>query len=297
MYFSMSAAPWPKRFVTILTSSGCDTSLGMGGSPFSAGIGLNLSAIAVENTRNTLRRQVIVEVVIHLDGRGPAARPDAFHLFQGEDAVRGNALVADAQLFLEALVEVIGAAQHATDIGADLDIEFACGLETQHGVVTGHIAHFELGKAQPVGNLGHHRVGKVADLILRVEQHGDQRRTLHGVLLNQHVKARRQRGRKDRHGLRTGFPWAHAINSCAHASATISISSSRSPSFVPIRLVRSRPCSVNSIVPALPSSRFQWTSAPARSRSSHASPWRTVIRSSPNSTVACVFLFSPCAAV
>src|SRR5216684_2462477 len=131
MYFSMSAAPWPNRLVTIFTSSGCDTSLGMGGSPFSAGIGLSLSAIAVENARNTLRRQVIVEVVIHLDGRGPSACPDAFHLFEREHAVRSDALVAHAQLFLEALIEIVGAAKHATDIGADLDVELARGLEAE----------------------------------------------------------------------------------------------------------------------------------------------------------------------
>ncbi len=58
-----------------------------------------------------------------------------------------DALVADAQLLLEALVDLVAAAQHATDVGADLHVVFARRLEAQHGVVAGHVAHFELGDA------------------------------------------------------------------------------------------------------------------------------------------------------
>src|ERR1700738_1702329 len=156
MYFSMSAAPWPNLFVTILTSSGGGTSLGMSRASISAGIGLNLSTIAVENARNAIRCQLVMEVVVHLDGRRPAAGANAFHLFERENAVRSHALMPHAQLLLESLVEVVGAAQHATDIGADLDVVLARRLEAQHGVVAGHVAYFEFGQAQSVGDLRHH---------------------------------------------------------------------------------------------------------------------------------------------
>ena len=85
--------------------------------------------------------------VVHLDGRSPAARADAFHLFEREDAVRGDAFVPDAELFLEALIHIVGAAQHATDVGADLHVEFARRLEAQHRVVGSHVAHIEFGDA------------------------------------------------------------------------------------------------------------------------------------------------------
>src|SRR5258708_18821805 len=158
MYFSMSAASWPNRLVTIFTSSGCETSLGMRRSSVSAGIGLNPATIAIENAGDSLRSQIVVEVVIHLDRRRPATGSNAFHLFEGKHPVRCNALVTHAKLFLETLEEVVRPAQHAADVGADLDVEFCRRLETQHRIVAGHVAHLEPGQAQALGNLGHHRV-------------------------------------------------------------------------------------------------------------------------------------------
>ncbi len=66
-------------------------------------------------------------------------------------------LVADAEFFLEALVDVVRAAQHATDVGADLDVVFAGRLEAEHGVVGGDVAHFELGDADASGDLRRRR--------------------------------------------------------------------------------------------------------------------------------------------
>ena len=97
--------------------------------------------------------QLVVEVVVDLDGRRPAAGADALDLFEREEAVGCDAFVADAELFLEALVDVVSAAQHATDIGADLNVVFAGGLEAQHGVVGGHVAHVELGDADALRRL------------------------------------------------------------------------------------------------------------------------------------------------
>ena len=119
----------------------------------------------------------------------PAAGADALDFFEREEAVGRDALVADAELFLKALVDVIGAAQHATDVGADLHVVFAGRLEAQHGVVGGDVAHFEFRDADALGHFGDHRVGEIADLVLRVEQHGNQRRARTGYFCHQRVEA------------------------------------------------------------------------------------------------------------
>ena len=146
--------------------------------------------------------ELVVEVVVDLDGGRPAAGADALHFFERKEAVGGDAIGTDAELFAEALVDVVGSAQHATDVGADLDVEFAGRLEAEHGVVGGDVAHFELGDADAAGDLGDDRVGEIADFILRVEQHGDEGRALDRIFLDQRVKARGQLGREHRHGVR-----------------------------------------------------------------------------------------------
>src|ERR1035437_9082067 len=139
----MSAAPMPNRLVTIFTSLGCETSLGMGGLPFSK----SLPAIAIEDARDQIRLQLVMEVIIDLNGGRPAAGPDALDFFKRKDASRRNALVPDAQLLLETLVDIVAATQHATDVGAHLHVVSACRFETEHGVVAGHIADIEFGDA------------------------------------------------------------------------------------------------------------------------------------------------------
>src|ERR1700691_2635157 len=123
----MLAAPMPKRLLTTFTSSGCETSLGMGAVPLRSGA----AAIAVENAGDVVSGEVVMEIVIHLDGRPPAAGADAFDFFEREQSILGHALVPDAEFFLEALIKVISAAQHATDVGAYLHVVFAGRLEAQ----------------------------------------------------------------------------------------------------------------------------------------------------------------------
>src|SRR5579862_3239400 len=78
MYLSIAAAPWPKRREMIFTSSGWETSLGIGLRSslrsFCAKLG--------DEVGNLLWAQLIVEVIIHLDGRRPGASPDALNLFE-----------------------------------------------------------------------------------------------------------------------------------------------------------------------------------------------------------------------
>ncbi len=140
--------------------------------------------------------QLVVKVVVDLNGRRPATGADALDFFEREEAVGGDTLGTDAELLLETFVDLVGAAQHATDIGADLDVVFAGGLEAEHGVVGGDVAYFKLGNADALGDLGDDCVGEVADLVLRVEQHGDERGTLDGILLDERVKARGELGEK-----------------------------------------------------------------------------------------------------
>src|SRR5580704_1085903 len=277
MYLSILAAPWPKRFDTILTSSGWETSLGI--FSFSLFLVLDLGPVLIQDSWNVVGGQFIVEGIVDLDGGRPAADADTFHFFEREDAVWCDALVADAEFILEAFEKFIAAAQHATDIGADLHIEFARGLEAQHGVVGGDVAHFKRRDGEALGDLVDHGVGEVPDLILGVEEHGDQGGTLDRIFVHKRVKAGGETGRKDGHRVRICFLGVHCINSRAQASAAISISSSLSPEW-------SRPACVNSSDPARPSSRSQFILEPLRWRSSQALAWRTVIRSSPNSTVA-----------
>ncbi len=132
---------------------------------------------SAKRSRNLFGSQIVVEVVVHLDGGGPAACADALNLFEREDAVGSDALVANAEFFLKAFVNLVGAAQHATDVGADLHVEFAGGLEAQHGVVGGDVANVEFVMPMRCGDLGDDGVGEIADLVLRVEQHGNQRGT------------------------------------------------------------------------------------------------------------------------
>ena len=102
-----------------------------------------LGSIFSQETWNLVGNHIVVEVVVHLDCGGPAACADALNLFEREDAVGSDALMANAEFFLKALVNVVGSAKHATDIGADLHVEFAGGLETQHGVIGRDVADVE----------------------------------------------------------------------------------------------------------------------------------------------------------
>ena len=65
------------------------------------------AAIAAQNAGHQVGFQLVVEVVIHLDGRRPAAGADALDFFKREEAVGRHALGTDAQLLLESLVDVV----------------------------------------------------------------------------------------------------------------------------------------------------------------------------------------------
>src|ERR1700722_12441951 len=125
----------PKRLEMTLTSSGWETSLGSGC--------VSLGAIGCEHFVYLVVGQIVVKIVVYLNGRGPAADADAFDFFEREEAISGDAFMADAELVLKMVEEVVTTAQHATDVGADLDVVLAYGLEAKHGIVSGDVAHFK----------------------------------------------------------------------------------------------------------------------------------------------------------
>ena len=74
------------------------------------------------------------------------------------------------------------------------------GLGAQHGVVAEDVADFEVEEVEALGDLLDDGLADVADLVLRVEQHGDERGALERVDGHQVVEAGGQGGREDRVG-------------------------------------------------------------------------------------------------
>src|SRR5580698_5755414 len=163
----MSVAPMPKRLEITLTSSGWETSLGI------RLLSLFFSPVGIQDLVDLVVGEVVVEVVVYLNGRSPAADADAFDFFKREEAVGGDTFVADAELILQVFEEIVAAAQHAADVGADLYVVLAGGLEAQHGIVAGHVADVERRDADARGDFFDQGVGEISDLVLGVEQHGD----------------------------------------------------------------------------------------------------------------------------
>ncbi len=89
----------------------------------------------LKNLRGALDGEIFVEIVIHLHGGRAGAGADAFDFFEGKHAVLGGFLVADFQFFLDEFVELVAAAQHAGDVGADLHVIFSGALAAQHRVI------------------------------------------------------------------------------------------------------------------------------------------------------------------
>ena len=98
-------------------------------------------------------REVVVEVVVDLHGGRPAAGADALDFFEREQAVGRDVFVADAELVLAVVEDLVAAAQHAGDVGADLHVVLAGGLGAQHGVVAEDVAHVEVEEAEALGDL------------------------------------------------------------------------------------------------------------------------------------------------
>src|SRR6266852_6201113 len=135
------------------------------------------------------RRDVFVEVVVDLHRGRAGASADAFHLFQGKDAVAGGFFVADFEALLGLVQQLIAAAQHARDVGADLHVVPAHGLAAQHGIIRQRLFHLHRAQIQPLRDFRDHFIAYAAVLVLRVHHHGNERAALEGIAVLERLEA------------------------------------------------------------------------------------------------------------
>jgi hypothetical protein len=125
-----------------------------------------------------------MEIVIYLDCRGPRARPDTLNFFQREQPVSRFLLMTDAKLFPAMIKNFFAAAQHATDVGADLHVILSHRLGVQQRIVADHVAHLQFSQIGLFCQIGNGFVGQVPNFVLRVQQHGDKEGAPCRVLLD-----------------------------------------------------------------------------------------------------------------
>src|SRR5260370_32131450 len=158
----MSVAPWPKRRETTFTSSGWETKSAMrnvycgvvdGRPKVPPTVRINHQKLLLFSTLpifleypiDLVGGEVFVKIVIHLGRRRPTACTNAFHLFQRKQTVRGDPFVSDAEAPRAMFQNLFATAHHATNVGADLHVEFPAGLSGQHRVIADYISNFEFG--------------------------------------------------------------------------------------------------------------------------------------------------------
>src|ERR1700733_3000090 len=93
--------------------------------------------------------------------------------------------------------QLVATAQHATDVGTYLYMILARRFGAHQRVVSDDVAHIQLGNPDAGSHFADHGLGKIADLILSIEQHGDQGRAKQGIKRHHAVKARGQGGTED----------------------------------------------------------------------------------------------------
>src|SRR3954469_19168212 len=98
----MFVAPLPQRLEMTFTSSGCETRSAM----CLPALLLFVLAVLFDHRVHFFGREVLVEVVVDLHRRRPAAGADALDFFQREQAIRRRLLVANAQGLLAVLEDV-----------------------------------------------------------------------------------------------------------------------------------------------------------------------------------------------
>ncbi len=109
----------------------------------------SLLLILVENLVHLLGGQVLVKIIVHLRGRSPTASANAFDFFQRKHSVRRRLFVSHPELLNAVFQNVFTAAYHATDVGANLNVELPSRLCGQHRVIADHIANLEVRQFEP----------------------------------------------------------------------------------------------------------------------------------------------------
>jgi hypothetical protein len=113
------------------------------------------------------------------------AGADAFDFLERKSPVRSFLLVADTEPPLAVLQDAVAAAEHAGDVRADLQVIFAGGFASQHGVVGQRLGHLQDVQIEPPRDFFDQRIAEVAKLILGKQQHRHQRRALARVASQQ----------------------------------------------------------------------------------------------------------------
>ena len=131
---------------------------------------------------------VFIEIVVDLHRGCTRAGADAFHLFEREDAVWRCFLVPDFQTLLCVLEKLVSPAQHAGHVRANLNVVLAPRLAAQHGVKPQGLLHLNCAKLQAARDLFDQFIRDEAVFVLRVQQHRNQRASLHGVAILQLLK-------------------------------------------------------------------------------------------------------------
>ena len=72
-------------------------------------------------------------------------------------------------------------AAHAGNVGADLNVIFSSALAAQHGVIRHCLGDLQNIQVEPERDFADHVIADVSELILRVDQHGNQRRSFHRI--------------------------------------------------------------------------------------------------------------------
>src|SRR6266853_6020902 len=132
-------------------------------------------------------RKVLVKVIIYLCCRSPAARANAFHFFQREQAVFCSALVPNAKLLFAMFKQLLATAEHARDVGAYLHVVLPARFGGQHRVVTDDVADFQFGEIHSAREFRDHLSGQPTGLILRIEQRRHERRASSRIM-RQHLR-------------------------------------------------------------------------------------------------------------
>ena len=117
-------------------------------------------------------REIFIEVVVDLHRRSAGTRADAFDFFQRKHAVLGGFLVADFEALLGPFKNVVAAAEHAGDVGANLDMVLAHRFAAEHRVVGKRFFDLNGVKFEAFRDFRDHFVADATELILRVHHHG-----------------------------------------------------------------------------------------------------------------------------